>query len=173
MRRMNKSPSAASSDVQAIRHRLVEMGGRFAQDFGFSRVAGQVLVRLYLSPAECSLDALESDLGLSKAAVSVATRQLEQLGLIQRVWKRADRRRYYRTASDLATALQQGLFILLRSRMTSLEEELKRADATLKPAAKDPDAAFLLARVQRAETLRGSLDRLLKSPLIRLVSLLK
>jgi DNA-binding transcriptional regulator GbsR (MarR family) len=72
--------------VQTIM-RLVETGGRISQDLGLGRIVGQLLVYLYLQPRECSLDVLESELGLSKASVSIAARQLERLGIVQRVFE--------------------------------------------------------------------------------------
>ena len=40
----------------AIKKRLVASGGRLAQEFGFNRVAGQVLSCLYLTEGEASRD---------------------------------------------------------------------------------------------------------------------
>ena len=59
-----------NTDGAAVKSRLVASGGRLAQEFGFNRVAGEVLASLYLTEGEASLDALEGELGLSKAAVS-------------------------------------------------------------------------------------------------------
>ena len=88
-------------EAAAIQARLVAAGGRLAQEFGFNRVAGEVLACLYLTAGEASLDALEKALGLSKAAVSLAAAQLERLGLINRVRKAGDRKRYYQSADDI------------------------------------------------------------------------
>ena len=60
--------------------RLIETGGQTSQDLGLGRIVGQILVYLYLKPSACSLEELENDLGLSKASISIAARQLEQLG---------------------------------------------------------------------------------------------
>jgi DNA-binding transcriptional regulator GbsR (MarR family) len=150
--------------------RLVEMGGGIAQDLGLGRIVGQILVYLYLSDAERSMDRIVDDLGLSKAAVSVASRQLETLGLVRRVWKAGDRRSYYRTADNIATALQQGLLAFLRQKTRAVSEELDWANEELAGVAKDPgggsDAEFLLARVQRARLLRDRASKLLESRLV-------
>ena len=74
-----------SNNLIAAQMRLGETGGRTSQDLGLGRIVGQVLVYLYLQPSACSLEKLEKALGLSKASVSIAARQLEQLGLVQRV----------------------------------------------------------------------------------------
>lgn len=155
------------SATDQVRQRLIQAGGKTAQDLGLGRIVGQILLYLYLSEAERSLDEMAEELGLSKAAVSIAARQLENLGLIRRVWKRGDRRGYYRSADDIATALHQGLLTLVRSRLAALAEELQTAEDALQPHEKDAGAAFLLARVQRAQKLRGTAMKVLESPLVR------
>jgi DNA-binding transcriptional regulator GbsR (MarR family) len=153
------------------RMRLVEIGGRTAQDLGLGRIVGEILVYLYLQEAECSLDRIEEDLRLSKAAVSTAARQLESLGLLRRVWKRGDRKSYYRTAETMAAALQQGLLGLVRQKADAMAAELERVEALLaEPGAKEDgkDLAFLRGRVQRARVLDQRLSKILRSPLLRI-----
>lgn len=151
--------------------RLVEAGGRTSQDLGLSRILGQVLVYLYLIEGECSLDQIGEDLGLSKAAVSVAARQLESFGLVRRVWKSGDRKNYYRTAENIATALQQGLLAFIRQKMQGVAAELDYANDMLEKAAgnsnTDPDTQFLCNRVKRAKQLRDRAKHVLESPLLK------
>ena len=115
-----------------MRRRLVEIGGSVAQDFGMGRVVGQVLTELYLRDGPCSLDELVSDLGLSKAAVSIATRRLEALGLVRRAWRPGDRRLYYRTADNIAVALRQGFLAQARWGTNSTRPRLCWRVATTK-----------------------------------------
>ena len=66
-----------SKTITETRLLLVKTGGHISQDMGTGRIVGQVLVHLYLQENECSLYAIGEDLGLSKAYVSIAVRQLE------------------------------------------------------------------------------------------------
>lgn len=153
--------------------RLVEIGGRTAQDLGLGRIVGEILVYLYLQEAECSLDCIQEDLHLSKAAVSTAARQLENLGLLQRVWKRGDRKSYYRTAETMATALQQGLLGLVRQKIDAVAAELEQVEGLLAgPGGKqdEKEIAFLRSRVQRAKVLDERLGKILKSPLLKILA---
>ncbi len=154
----------------AVKSRLVAAGGRLAQEFGFNRVAGEVLACLYLTEGEASLDALEAELGLSKAAVSLAAAQLERLGLIHRVRKPGDRKRYYRSADDIGSALRHGILKFARARMAVLETELGRADEALADLKKDAGAKFLEGRVARLHQLNKRAGRLLDNPLVKLFS---
>jgi DNA-binding transcriptional regulator GbsR (MarR family) len=148
--------------------RLVEVGGGISQDLGMGRIVGRILVYLYLTDGEVSLDQIGDDLQLSKAAVSVAVRQLEALGLVRRIWKAGDRRKYYRTADNIATALQQGLLAFVRQKIQTMGAELDAATGILKAANGSKDAEFLRQRVARARTLRERTSKLLESPLLRL-----
>ena len=157
-----------------VRRRLIEVGGRTAQDLGLGRIVGQILVYLYLWDGACSLDQIEKDLGLSKAAVSIAARQLEGLGLLRRVWIKGDRKNYYRTADHFGDALKQGVLAMIRRKMDAAAGELDEAclliEAHRQEAAGDADMEFLSARVKRAKVLRDRVAKLLKSPLLRFLA---
>jgi DNA-binding transcriptional regulator GbsR (MarR family) len=155
-----------------IRARLVEVGGRTSQDLGLGRIVGQILVYLYLRNGDCSLDKIGEDLGLSKASVSVAVRQLESLGLLRRAWKKGDRKSYYRTADDIATALQQGLLTFVRQKMQAVGTELdyvnKMFEKTEINLDSDPDTQFLYNRIKRAKLLHDQVGQTLESPLVKI-----
>jgi len=155
-----------------VRQRLVEVGGKTSQDLGLGRIVGQIVVYLYLKDGECSLDQIGEDLGLSKAAVSVAARQLENLGIIRRSWRKGDRKTYYRTADNIASALQQGLLAFVGQKIQIVASELDRANEMIETAANgnngDPEIHFVHERIKRAKLLRDRLARLMGSPLVKL-----
>jgi DNA-binding transcriptional regulator GbsR (MarR family) len=159
-----------TDQTNSVRRRLTEVGGRTAQDLGLGRIVGQVLVHLYLTPAEQSLEDIAKDLELSKAAVSIAARQLESLGLLRRSWKSGDRKTYYRTADDIASALHQGLLMMVRNKMSLLATELQQAETELKGGETGSEAEFILARVKRARKLRDTAMSVLENPLVKLLT---
>jgi DNA-binding transcriptional regulator GbsR (MarR family) len=154
--------------AQQVRANLVELGGRTAQDLGFSRIAGQILVSLYLTDGDCSLDQIEEDLGLSKASASIAARQLESMGLLKRCWHQGDRRSFYRTADNLAEVFREGMVAVLRRKLEQADGELNHALALMEGAggASDRDG-FLLKRIKRARLLGDRANRLLNSRIAR------
>ncbi len=158
--------------LNETRMQLVETGGRTSQDLGAGRIVGQVVVYLYLQEAPCSLDLISSELGLSKASVSIAARQLEQLGLLKKVWKTGDRKNYYKSAENIGTALQQGLLSLVRQKVLLFGGELELAMEQLEnisPAQIDSeDAKFLQQRIGRAHKLHTRLGFILENPLVKL-----
>ena len=155
-----------------MRLRLAEVGGGLSQELGFGRVGGQILMYLYLWDGDCALDQLCADLHLSKAAVSIAVRQLETLGLVRRTWKPGDRKSYYRSADNIGTALRRGLLGLVQRKMELVGRELESAASVLNASgrAADADVDFLKARVKRASVLRGRAQKVLGSPLLGLLT---
>jgi DNA-binding transcriptional regulator GbsR (MarR family) len=157
--------------VGDVRKRLIEAGGRTSQDLGLGRIVGQMVVYLYLRDGGRSLDEIGADLGLSKAAVSVAARQLENLGILRRSWKQGDRKAYYRTADNIAAALQQGLLAFVGQKIQAAAGELDYANEALEKeiSGDKPDAEieFVYNRIKRAKLLRDRAASLLGSPLIK------
>lgn len=157
--------------VKEIRSRLIDLGGRTAQDFGVGRVLGQVLALLYFTDGELSLDEIEAELELSKAAVSIATRDLEKLGLLRRVWKPNDRKSYYRTVENLGVALQQGVQMQLRRSLLEIDTVMEGIRDEIQQGglegSEKPELTFIQSRLDRADTLRKRFGKFLNSPLVR------
>jgi DNA-binding transcriptional regulator GbsR (MarR family) len=164
----------AQDKLLEARKRLIETGGRVSQDFGTGRIVGQVLVFLYLQEQESSLDDIGSALGLSKASVSIAVRQLEQLGLAKKVWKGGDKRNYYKSADNIAHALQQGVLGLVRQKVQLFSTELEGSLDLLRdvnPESIDEnELSFLVQRIERAQKLQGRLEKVLGNPLVKLLT---
>lgn len=157
---------ASSTTSIETRGRLVDAGGRFAQDFGFSKVSGQALMLLYLGEGAASLDGIAESLELSKAAASMACAQLEALGLIVRERRKGDRRCYYRSADNLQHALTVGIAGFVRTEVAKLDSELRAAAANLSGA----EDAFLKKRIQRLSKLSEKARRALESPILNLIA---
>jgi DNA-binding transcriptional regulator GbsR (MarR family) len=157
--------------------RLIETGGRTSQDLGTGRIVGQVLVHLYLQENECSLDSIAEDLGLSKASVSIAVRQLEQLGLARKVWKSGDKKNYYKSAENIAKALQHGVLSLFRQKIqlfgAELDDSLELISAVSENSLTESEAIFLRQRLERAKKLQTGLERILGNPLVKLLTGIK
>jgi DNA-binding transcriptional regulator GbsR (MarR family) len=158
------------AQVTEVRRRLVETGGRTSQELGVGRIVGQVMLHLYLHKEAQSLDRIEEALCLSKASISIAVRQLEQFGLVQRVWIKGDRKKYYKSSENIANSIQQGLLSFLRQKVILFGAELDIALATLDQASPTEQRAFLLQRLQRAKKLHSIVLRLLGNPVVNFLA---
>lgn len=160
--------------AEKIRTQLITTGGKTSQDLGAGRIVGQVLVYLYLQETECSLDTLGKELGLSKASVSIAARQLEQLGLLRKVWKSGDRKNYYKSADNIGSALQRGLLAVVRQKVqifgSELDECLELVNQDSKGLEINAEMNFLYKRISRAKRLQARLDQILDNPIVSLLT---
>ena len=160
--------------TREVRTRLIEVAGRTTQDLGLGRIVGQVLGDIYLTDGDSSLDDIGRNLGLSKAAVSIAARQLESLGLLQRIWKKADRKNYYRIVDHLGVALRQGVLELVRGKLRTDGAELDHAEELLRPAGNggnNGEIKFLQTRLNRARQLRHRATRIFNNPIMKMLGL--
>ena len=160
--------------TREVRTRLIEVAGRTTQDLGLGRIIGQVLGDIYMTEGDSSLDDIGRNLGLSKAAVSIAARQLESLGLLQRIWKKDDRKNYYRIVDHLGVALRQGLLELVRGKIRTAGVELDRAEELLRQAGNgrnNSEIKFLQARLNRAKKLRHRATRIFNNPIMKMLGL--
>lgn len=83
------------------RDALIQALGRQSAFWGLGRTAGEMYAVLYLSPEPVSLEELAQRLNVTKGNVSVAVRQLEQLGMVRRSWQKGDRRVFFEAEADL------------------------------------------------------------------------
>lgn len=159
-----------STTAEKARQRLVEVAGTTSQDLGLGRIVGQILAYLYLTEGECSLDEIGENLGLSKAAISIAIRQLESMGLVRRSWKKGDRKNYYRSADNIGSALQNGLLSFAKQKMKAVATELEHINELLQkvPAEESADSRvqFLTGRVKRAKQLGDTALSMLENPIL-------
>ena len=104
----NKDQNAIENAKQC----LIRAAGWTTQDIGLGRILGEVMSVVYLTEKPSSLDDIGANLGLSKAAVSIATRQLDKLSLLERVKNPGDRKTYYHTTEHFAASLQHGILLV-------------------------------------------------------------
>ena len=111
-------------DVTTLELQFAEEMGQFFESGGLTRMAGRVWAMLlvmdapYLSAAD-----LQDALGASAGSISGATRSLLQLGLIERINVRGERRDYF---APRRGAIVNVLWLRLQ-RLISVEEILTQA----------------------------------------------
>ncbi|MFI7699964.1 GbsR/MarR family transcriptional regulator [Nonomuraea sp. NPDC049480] len=121
---------------------FVEDAGLFYERLGLSRTSGRVMGWLLAAEAD-SADApeLAEALAVAKSSMSVALRQLEQAGLVERFRVRGERRDRYRLAEDVFARA-------FRAKMAEFESFRTLAEQGLRAIGHDP------ARRRRLELMR-------------------
>ena len=154
--------------LQAAKWEMVEAGGRTAQSFGLNRLFGQIYVLLYLSDEAQSLDSLAQQLGVSKASVSIACRQLESWGALHRSWVKGDRKDYYVAETDFNRILTNGLLTSFYKKLDSAKVQIERSLELLSQNGVNGEKArFLNQRLREADAYRQKVSRLLGNPLVK------
>ena len=124
---------------------FVEDISLYFEQMGIPRMSGRILgVLLIADPPEQSIDDLCAVLGASKSAISINTRLLDEMGLIERVPSPVPRRVYYRFVAG-------GWVVFMRMRfrlMASLHQIAERGLELLHD--QDP---YLRERLQEAHDM--------------------
>jgi DNA-binding transcriptional regulator GbsR (MarR family) len=153
--------------LEKAKQSLIKSAGWTTQDLGLGRILGEVMAVVYLTEEPSSLDDISSYLDLSKAAISIATRQLDKLSLLERVRNSGDRKTYYRTSDHFAASLQKGILEMLRSKLHSTKEALTEATDYLDSSENSSEKDFLKNQIARASKIRNRTDKLLNNPLLK------
>jgi HTH-type transcriptional regulator, glycine betaine synthesis regulator len=147
---------------------MVEAGGRTSLSFGLSRLFGQIYTYLYLSEEPQSLDEVAEALGVSKASVSIAARQLESWGAVRCVWRKGDRRDFYEAETDFRRLISEGLMSSFNKKLESARKQIQRSITLLEQdGSANGEKNFLKKRLAEAEARRARIEKLLNNPLVR------
>ncbi len=88
------------STLDETRQGFIESLTRISEFWGYPRAMGALYGALYLSPSPLSLDELVPMVGVTKGAISINIRALEQLGMVHKQVRSGDRRDYYQADTD-------------------------------------------------------------------------
>ena len=138
---------------------VIEACGRVIEFWGFKRNQGRVWALLYLRDATMSAAELQGELGLSKAAVSMLTRELEGWGVLRRVRPVGQATWGYQAETELmkmiGRVLTQREFALVTSVREDLDEACRQAKRARAPAQ-------VQDRIERMRTLAGLVEHAVK-----------
>ncbi|MFQ5866259.1 MAG: GbsR/MarR family transcriptional regulator [bacterium] len=92
-----------TSNLKQIRDMLIEDFGKGYANFGQPKLKGRIVGLMTFSNKPLTLDDICEALGVSKGPVSTIARQLEESGLLRKVWVKGDRKDYYQIVEDMFT----------------------------------------------------------------------
>jgi DNA-binding transcriptional regulator GbsR (MarR family) len=131
--------------VTAPTAQFIEHLGVLLSADGYPRVAGRLFGLMLLAPEPRSLDALATQLGVSKASISINVRILEEKGVVQRIGRHGDRRDYYQISDDiLARSLEQRITRLRRFKeaVSNARQELPLDTKAVKDRLRNLESAY-------------------------------
>jgi len=127
---------------------LAELVGEFIRYWGFRKIHGQLWAVVYLSKRPMSGVELVEFLGVSKALVSPALRELEDEGLLVQVESENAKTKRYAAVEDVEQVIRQ----VLKRRERPMMEKISSTFQDLKTNVSDP-SALTPDRLVRLETM--------------------
>lgn len=134
----------------------VDAVGTAIEFWGFKRNQGRLWALLYLRGRAMAASEIQDELGLSKGAVSMITRELEQWGVLRRVRAGRSRAWHFQAEQDLMAMVARVFQTREKPMVARVQAELAQAEtaAQADPATPAPDLDRL-ARMRAVATLVG------------------
>jgi DNA-binding transcriptional regulator GbsR (MarR family) len=139
---------------------VVDAVGNVIDFWKFKRNQGRVWALLYLRGRSLSAAEIQDALGLSKGAVSMLVRELEQWNVVVRVRAPTEDVWRYAAETDLMKMVSHVISEREHLLVRSVREDL---EAALRDAENDSVDEAVLARLRRMKTLADLVDRALRA----------
>ncbi|UCE19230.1 MAG: MarR family transcriptional regulator [Gemmatimonadota bacterium] len=104
-------------ELKEMRDVAVEDFGKAYNNWGLSKLKGRIVGLLLFNQMPLSLDDIANELHVTKGSVSTVARQLEEGGLIRKVWVKGDRKDYYEIVSDVFSTTSEHNLKLLKDNL--------------------------------------------------------
>lgn len=155
-----------NADLLDAQDMCIEVAGRAAEFWGFTRTMGRVYCALFLSPSSMTQADLVQRLGISAANVSMSLKGLLRWGAVHRTFESGGRKMLYTAEPELRTVVRN----IIGGREQST---LQRATADLKEALElvqtqkrsgvvpTPDEDVVIERIQHLESAARLSNRLI------------
>lgn len=132
---------------------VVDSVGNIIDFWQFKRNQGRVWALLYLRGRPHNAQELQDALGLSKGAVSILVRELEQWQVVRRVRTPADPSWRYEAEIDLMKMVRKVIEEREASLVTRVRRDLERAEAIARDAGAPKEARVRIERMRRLSSL--------------------
>ncbi len=132
---------------------VVDAVGNIIDFWQFKRNQGRVWALLYLRSRPHNAQDLQEALGLSKGAVSILVRELEQWGVVRRVRTPADPGWRYEAETDLMKMVRKVIEEREASLVTRVRRDLERAETIARDQNVPKDVRQRIERMRKLSTL--------------------
>ncbi len=129
---------------------------------GLPRSLGQIYGLLFLSNKPLTLEDIASGLDISKASVSVGTRQLASWGAVRQIWVPGSRRDYFEAIPEVGTLLRNAYRELIKPRLDASQRRVEGLQESLKAeretgVIEEAEFEFCRSRIQALVRFQKSL----------------
>lgn len=91
---------SGNEQLERARERVIDAIAQNINLYGVTESVGRLYGSLYFQEEPMTLDAMKDELGMSKTSMSTSVRGLMELKMVEKVWKRGERKDLYRAEMD-------------------------------------------------------------------------
>lgn len=150
------------------RDRFIDAMAQTMKLYGITPSVGRLYGLLYFSEEPLTLDEMKNELGMSKTSMSTAVRQLQELNMVEKVWKKGERKDLYSSSNDWYQSFTDLFSIKWRAGITVNIATIAKSLKDLEEILEDPsssekakkEAAFDMEKLEYAAEYYEWLHRL-------------
>ncbi|MBP3952714.1 GbsR/MarR family transcriptional regulator [Bacillus suaedae] len=86
--------------LEQARSRCIDSWAQNMNLYGITPSVGRLYGLLYFNEESMTLDTMKDELGMSKTSMSTSVRQLQELKMVEKVWKKGNRKDHYQSLDD-------------------------------------------------------------------------
>ncbi|WP_019153050.1 GbsR/MarR family transcriptional regulator [Robertmurraya massiliosenegalensis] len=91
---------SGNEQLERARERVIDAIAQNINLYGVTDSVGRLYGSLYFQDEPMTLDAMKDELGMSKTSMSTSVRGLMELKMVEKVWKKGERKDLYRAEMD-------------------------------------------------------------------------
>lgn len=137
---------------------FIEGWGRMGPYWGISRVMAEIYAQLYLSDRPLTLEDMSKKLKSSRSNISLNVRGLIELGVVNKVVIRGDRKDYYSAEDNIGKVAKLLAMAKKKRELDPAMEIVDEALAAARPAEQDHGAPPDPSMVEKLEELKRHMD---------------
>lgn len=148
-----------ATQLDEIHAEVISEFSKTLEMFSLNPSESQLFVTLYLSDRPMNLDEMKDVLGKSKTAMSNATRTLPDYNLIERVWKKGERKDLYKAKKDLYHKFMKSYVRRWLDAIDQQMNNLNTIEHKLKGLDNTEDRDFIEGKIHEAIAFHASLEK--------------
>ncbi len=159
-----RSDEAGGGELSPWQKRVAEAMGTAIEFWGFKANQGRVWALLYLEDRPLTAAEIQKKLGMSKGAVSMITRELEQWRVVQRVKPPGSASWAFLAETDLFAMIRRVIEERETRLLSRIGADLREAELEARAAGVDPETVERIRRLATlAQRTAQALDAFLKT----------
>ncbi|MFC0471628.1 GbsR/MarR family transcriptional regulator [Halalkalibacter kiskunsagensis] len=118
--------------LQQARSRFIDSMAQNMNLYGITPSVGRLYGLLYFNEQPMTLDCMKDELGMSKTSMSTSVKQLQELKMVEKVWKKGTRKDLYQSLDDWYETFSDLFSVKWRTgvsqNISSIHKSLKELD---------------------------------------------